>query len=76
LPENIVENTVYYAIRQSSTIIKLASSESSAVSGNAITAYKGTNLRILSRVSDKIAGDVGHPVQYDMQKSVVHYNKC
>jgi hypothetical protein len=65
LPENIVENTVYYAIRQSSTIIKLASSESSAVSGNAITAYKGTNLRILSRVSDKFAGDVGHPVQYD-----------
>jgi hypothetical protein len=45
--------------------IKLASSESAAVSGNAITVYKGTNLRILSRVSDKIAGDVGHPVQYD-----------
>jgi hypothetical protein len=33
LPENIVENTVYYAIRHSSTQIKLASSESSAVSG-------------------------------------------
>jgi hypothetical protein len=32
---------------------------------NAITVYKGTNLRILSRVSDKFAGDVGHPVQYD-----------
>ena len=65
LPENIVENTVYYAIRQSSTQIKLASSESAAVSGTAIDVYKGTNLRILSRVSDKIAGDVGHPVQYD-----------
>ena len=65
LPENIVENTVYYAIRQSSTQIKLASSESAAVSGNEISVYKGTSLRILSRVSDKIAGDVGHPVQYD-----------
>jgi hypothetical protein len=65
LPENIVENTVYYAIRQSSTQIKLSSSESAAVSGNEISVYKGTNLRILSRVSDKIAGDVGHPVQYD-----------
>jgi hypothetical protein len=65
LPENIVENTVYYAIRHSSTQIKLASSESAAVSGNAITVYEGTSLRILSRVSDKIAGDVGHPVQYD-----------
>jgi hypothetical protein len=65
LPENIVENTVYYAIRHSSTQIKLASSESAAISGTAIDVYKGTSLRILSRVSDKIAGDVGHPVQYD-----------
>jgi hypothetical protein len=65
LPENIVENTVYYAIRHSATQIKLASSESAAVSGNEIAAYKGTNLRILSRVSDKFAGDIGHPVQYD-----------
>ena len=65
LPENIVENTVYYAIRLSSTQIKLAGSESAAIDGVAITVYAGTNLRILSRVSDKIAGDVGHPVQYD-----------
>jgi len=65
LPENIVENTVYYAIRQSSTEIKLASSQSAAVSGNAITVYGGTNLRILSRVSDKFAGDIGHPVGFD-----------
>ncbi len=65
LPENIVENTVYYAIRQSSTQIKLASSQSAAINGNEINVYKGTNLRILSRVSDKVAGDVGHPVQYD-----------
>jgi microcystin-dependent protein len=65
LPENIVENTVYYAIRHSSTQIKLASSQSASVSGNAISVYKGTSLRILSRVSDKIAGDVGHPVQFD-----------
>ena len=65
LPENIVENTVYYAIRQSSTQIKLASSQSASISGTAIDVYKGTNLRILSRASDKVAGDVGHPVQYD-----------
>ena len=66
LPENIVENTVYYAIDNgNNNTIKLASSQSAAVSGNAINVYKGTSLRILSRVSDKIAGDVGHPVQYD-----------
>jgi len=65
LPENIIENTVYYAIRVSSTQIKLASSASNATTGTEITVYGGTNLKILSRVSDKIAGDIGHPVQFD-----------
>ena len=65
LPENIVENTVYYAIKISSTQIKLASSASNATTGTAIAVYGGTNLKILSRVSDKNAGDIGHPVQYD-----------
>ena len=67
LPENIVENTVYYAITLPSepTKIKLASSKSNATTGTAINVYGGTKLRILSRVSDKIAGDIGHPVQHD-----------
>ena len=81
LPENIVENTVYYAITHSvnatrtdgvtvlSTQIQLASSYTNAISGTPITVYKGTNLRILSRVSDKIAGELGHPVQYDTTNS-------
>ena len=77
LSENITEHIVYYAITSSingtrtdgvtltTNEIQLASSESAAVSGNAIAVYGGTSLRILSRVSDKVAGDVGHPVQYD-----------
>jgi hypothetical protein len=65
LPENIVGNTVYFAIKHSNTEIKLASSLTAATSGDAITVFGGTNLRILSRVSDKVAGDIGHPVQYD-----------
>ena len=65
LPENIVENTVYFAIKHSSAEIKLASSLTAATSGDAITVFGGTNLKILSRVSDKVAGDIGHPVQYD-----------
>ena len=65
LPENIIENTVYYAIRHSNTEIKLASSQSSSTIGDAITVYGGTNLKILSRVSDKVSGDVGHPIQFD-----------
>jgi hypothetical protein len=86
LPENIVENTVYYAITDSvnatrtdgvtvlSTQIQLASSYTNAISGTPITVYKGTNLRILSRVSDKIAGELGHPVQYDTTNSNWYIN--
>ena len=80
LPENIVENTVYYAITDSvnatllSTQIQLASSYTNAISGTPITVYKGTNLRILSRVSDKIAGDLGHPVQYDATNNQWYIN--
>jgi hypothetical protein len=74
LPENIVENTVYYAIRESSTEIKLASSQSAAINGNEIDVYLGTNLRILSRVSDKIAGDVGHTVQFDTANNQWYIN--
>jgi hypothetical protein len=67
LPENIVENTTYYVITLplEPTKIQLASSASNASTGTPITVYAGTNLRILSRVSDKNAGDVGSPVQYD-----------
>jgi hypothetical protein len=86
LPENIVENTVYYAITDSvnatrtdgvtvlSTQIQLASSKTNADNGTPITVYKGTNLRILSRVSDKIAGELGHPVQYDITNSNWYIN--
>jgi hypothetical protein len=79
LPENITEHTVYYAITPSANSIRtdgvslssitgeiqLASSPSDADIGSPITAYLGKNLRILSRVSDKIAGDIGHPVGFN-----------
>jgi hypothetical protein len=65
LPENLVENTLYYAIYNSNTTIKLASSKTNADNGTALTVYGGTALSIVSAVSDKQAGDIGHPVQYD-----------
>jgi len=65
LPENLQTNTVYYAIAPNSSTIKLAASEAEALTGDAITVYGGTNLTITSRVSDKVAGDEGHPVQWD-----------
>ena len=65
LPENIEENKVYFAIRDSDTQIKLASTLTNATNGTAITVYKGTKLSIVSRVHDKEAGEIGSPVQYD-----------
>jgi len=67
LPENLRTNTVYYAIvpSGSTTTFKLAASESDASNDSPITVYGGTNLKVLSRVSDKVSGDIGHPVQWD-----------
>ncbi len=65
LPENLRTNTVYFVIKVNSTQIKLAASLAEAAVEEPITVYGGTNLRIISRVSDKDAGDVGSPVQYD-----------
>jgi hypothetical protein len=71
LPENITENTVYYAIASdvdftlAGTEIKLATSSTNSAIALPITVYGGTNLRIVSRVSDKSPGDLGSPIQYD-----------
>ena len=53
LPENIESNTVYFAIKISSTEIKLASSVTNAQNNVAITVFGGTKLFVESRVSDK-----------------------
>ena len=65
LPENIEEKTIFFAIREDSTKFKLATSLTNAENGTSITAYGGTNLNVLSRVTDKDCGDIGHPVQYE-----------
>jgi|694.fasta_scaffold00167_99 hypothetical protein len=69
LPENIVSHRVYYAIRSSSTTIKVASSKANADNNVEVTVYGGSKLKIQSRVSDKASGDVGHPVQWDSFRS-------
>jgi hypothetical protein len=76
LPENVTEHRVYYAIKHSSTQIKLASSLTNAQNGTSITIHGGVNLKVVSRVSDKDAGDVGSPIQYDASNSnwFVHTN--
>jgi len=69
LPENLDPHTVYYAIKTSSTQIRIASSLTNAQNNEFITLYGGSKLRVLSRVSDKESGDIGHPVQYDAGRS-------
>ena len=65
LPENLKTNTVYFAIVLNNTSFRLAASLAEASSGEPITVYGGTNLKITTRVSDKNAGEIGSPVQWD-----------
>ena len=68
LPENLEENTIYFAIvvaGSPSNQIKLASSKTNADNGVALTVYGGSKLKIESRVSDKAAGELGSPLQFD-----------
>jgi len=65
LPENVTPHIVYYAIRVNSTQIKLATSFTNALNNEALTLYGGTQLKVYSRVSDKIAGDIGSPIQFN-----------
>jgi microcystin-dependent protein len=77
LPENIDAHQVYYVINNGdNNTIKLASSYTNATQSQAITVYGGTNLHILSRVSDKDSGDLGSPVQFDAQNNnwFIHVN--
>ena len=66
VPENIIDHKIYYVIdRGDNNTIKLASSTSNAENGVAVNIYNGTNLKIISRVSDKNAGEKGSPVIFD-----------
>ena len=69
LPDGLDYNRVYNVITASLNAdqIQLASTLNNAVAGNEITGINNSGglLRIVSKVSDKEAGDVGHPVQFD-----------
>ena len=78
MPDGLVPNTVYYAITDanpSSGIttnisIKIAQTPNDAISATpVIINTKGGNLSIVSRVSDKNPGDIGHPVQFDSSQN-------
>ena len=71
LPDGVTPNQVYYAITISddfttSSQIKLAQTFNDALNDRAIKINnRGGVLRIVSRVSDKIPGEPGHPIIWD-----------
>ena len=75
LPDGIEPNKVYFAVVDSAlepNQIKLAATESDALTFDSSTNAtnltfnaEGGNLSIVSRVSDKNSGDIGHPIQYN-----------
>jgi hypothetical protein len=77
LPENIDAHETYYVINAGdNNTIRLASSFGNSLTNQAITVSGGTNLSILSRVSDKNAGELGSPIQFDPANSnwFIHVN--
>lgn len=68
LPDGLNNNTVYFAITDglNNDQIRIAKTINDAKAGNQITINNlGGTLTVESRVSDKMSGDIGHPVQYD-----------
>ena len=73
LPDGIDPNRIYYAITtgiSTNVGLKLAKTLNDAENTTALTINNlGGPLKIVSRVSDKDSGDIGHPIQYDTTAS-------
>ena len=65
------ESQLYYVISAGSHSIKLAKTVNNANDGTAVDIKNtlGGTLQVVSRVTDKVAGDPGHPVQWDVDNS-------
>ena len=80
LPDGVDNNQVYHVITTGTNIvsadqIKLAKTLNDAINDTEITINdKGGILHILSRVSDKKSGDIGHPIQYDSTNNQWYVN--
>lgn len=86
LPAGLLNNAVYYAITNdidpslAADEIKVAKSLNNALSGNvagnqiSLASNENSNLKVVSRVSDKIPGDSGHPIQWDSSNEQWYIN--
>ena len=72
LPDGLLSNTLYFAIPVNGfgSNLKLAKTKNEAINGTALTINnKGGLLKVISRVADKDSGDLGHPIQFDTDRS-------
>jgi hypothetical protein len=78
LPDGLSPNSVYYVITNANASsgltttrnIKLANTLNDAKNSNEISINNiGGSLTIVSRVSDKKPGDIGHPIQWDTSQN-------
>ena len=83
LPDGLDSNTVYYVITDANTAsgittnvdVQLAKTETDARNASELTINNlGGTLSIVSRVSDKNSGDIGHPIQYSTAESQWYIN--
>ena len=81
LPDGLTPNTIYFAVTSESDSvlntkqIKIAQNKNDAINNNPLTINsKGGALTVVSRVSDKKAGDLGHPVQFDSAQGQWYVN--
>ena len=68
LPDGLESSYLYYAITTgvNANQIKIAQTAKDAEFDTELTLNNlGGNLKVQSRVNDKVSGDVGHPIQYD-----------
>ncbi len=66
-PDGLDNEQLYYVISITSTTIKLAKTINDANNNNPVNIKNknGGILTIISRVTDKLSGDYGHPIQFD-----------
>ena len=83
LPDGLDANTLYYVITTGSGIntntdVKLSKTLSDALittAGQELTINnRGGSLKVVSRVSDKNSGELGHPIQFDTTNSQWYVN--
>ena len=68
LPDGIDENNLYFTITSgvATDSLKIAKTLNEALNGQEISINSlGGTLKVISRVADKVPGELGHPVQYD-----------